>query len=379
MQLLAIAAVLLLILGFQNWLYRKYALQNVRYRCYLSRNQVFEGEEIELVEELENGKWLPLPWFKTEITASRWLDFAGAQSQLTDKSRFVPSFFSLRSYQKVSRRWKVRCMKRGEFSIDRVVLVTSDLLGNVNQSIGATDVHASVLVLPRPLGENQGVTTRHLTGDIAVRRALIEDPFWNAGVREYMDSDPMNRIHWPATAREQKLMVFQNDSSTRQSVTIVLNMQSRAMEHGSGAIDAEKMETAIRLCAGLFDSTLATGMPLRFAANCCTTGDRDTIFTEEYWGRDYVEGLFQLLARLQLRSTEEFFAFLSDHYQNFTSTDLVLVTGFVDERILDIVRRKQYDGVHVRVLLLGEIPPELDASGCEIAELSPADLEGGAA
>ena len=378
MQLLAIAAVLLVILSLQNWVYRKYALQNVHYRCYLSRDQVFEGEEIELVEEIENRKWLPLPWFKTEITVSRWLDFAGEQSQVSDKSRYVPSFFSLRSYQKVSRRWKLKCLKRGEYAIDRVVLVASDLLGNVNQSVGA-EVHSSILVLPRPLGEMTEIETRHLTGDRAVRRSLIEDPFLNAGVREYMEFDPMNRIHWPATAKEQKLMVFQNDSATSQSVTIILNMQSRAMEHGGTAIDADKMETAIRLCAGLFDSALAVGMPLRFAANCCTTDARDTIFTGEYWGRDYIESLFQLLARLKLRSTEEFFAFLGDCYHNITSTDLILVTGFVDERILEVVRRKQADGVRVRTMLLGEIPSEMDAAGCEIIALSPAQLEGGAA
>lgn len=374
MQLLALAAVLLVILSVQNWLYSKYALRNVHYRCYLSRDQVYEGEEIELIEELENRKWLPLPWFKTEITTSRWLDFAGTQSQLTDKSRFVPSFFSLKSYQKVSRHWKVICLKRGEYSIDRVVLVTSDLLGNVNQSIGA-EVHSSILVLPRPLGENDGITTRHLTGDIVVRRTLIEDPFYFSGVREYMDTDPMNRIHWPATAREQKLMVFQNESTTRQSVTILLNMQSRPLEHGIAAIDTEKMETAIRLCAGLFDSTLATGMPLRFAANCCTTDARDTILTGEFWGHDYVEGLFQLLARLRLKSTEEFIHFFSENYQNITSTDLVIVTGFLDEKIVGLIRRKQSDGVHVRTLLLGEVPPELNTAGCEIAEISPQELE----
>ena len=55
------------------------------------------------------------------------------------------------------------------------------------------------------------------------------------------------------------------------------------------------------------------------------------------------------------------------------------MTGFVDERILVVVRRKQADGVRVRTMLLGEIPADLDASGCEIFELSPAALEGGAA
>ena len=39
------------------------------------------------------------------------------RSQLTDRQRFVPSFFMLKSYQKVSRRWKVKCMKRGVYAV----------------------------------------------------------------------------------------------------------------------------------------------------------------------------------------------------------------------------------------------------------------------
>ena len=134
MEVVALALVCLLAVWLENVLYRKNAFKGLSYRCYLSRSQVFEGEEIELIEEIENRKWLPLPWFKSEITVSRWLEFAGAQSQLTDRQRFVPSFFMLKSYQRVSRRWKVRCLKRGEYSVEQIVLVTTDLLGNLCES-----------------------------------------------------------------------------------------------------------------------------------------------------------------------------------------------------------------------------------------------------
>ena len=374
MEVMALALICGLAIWLQNYIYRKNAFRGLKYRCYLSQDQVFEGEEIELIEEIENRKWLPLPWFKSEITASRWLEFAGAQSQVTDRQRFVPSFFMLKSYQKVSRRWKVKCLRRGEYAVEQIVLVTTDLLGNLTLSQGA-EAGAKVLVLPRPLEEDEiRVTPRSYTGDIIVRRSLIEDPFSIAGVREYSQFEPMNRIHWAATAREQKLMVYNNDSTSRQNVTIILNMQSREFEQFK-TIDEEVMENAIRVCAGLFQSTLVSGMPLRFITNAATDDSRTTIATNEFWGPEHVESLWQLLARLRLKSTEDFPIFLSDNYHSITSTDIVIVTAYLSERILEFVYRKQAEGVRLRVILLGEPQAGLDVSGCDLLQLVPLELE----
>ena len=130
----------------EGWLYRHFGARGLQYRCYLSASEVFEGDEIELVEELTNAKLLPMPWLKAEITASRFLEFAGTQSVVTDQTRFVSSFFSLRGYQKVVRRWKVKCLKFGTYSVERIVLVSSDLLGLESISHPA-GLSASVRVL----------------------------------------------------------------------------------------------------------------------------------------------------------------------------------------------------------------------------------------
>lgn len=374
MEVVALALVCLLAVWLENVLYRKNAFKGLSYRCYLSRSQVFEGEEIELIEEIENRKWLPLPWFKSEITVSRWLEFAGAQSQLTDRQRFVPSFFMLKSYQRVSRRWKVRCLKRGEYSVEQIVLVTTDLLGNLTLSQGAK-AGATVLVLPRPLTEDElQVTPRSFTGDIVVRRSLLEDPFSTAGVREYTQREPMNRIHWAATAREQRLMIYNNDSTSRQNLTVILNMQSREFEQFR-AIDEETMECAIRICAGLFESALNAGMPLCFVTNASTDDTRSTIFTNEFWGVEHIESLWQLLARLNLTSTEDFPIFLGDNYHAIQSTDIVLVTAYLSERVLEFVWRKQADGIRVKVILLGDVSDHTDVSACDLLQLMPQEVK----
>lgn len=369
MEFLALAAVLLGVIVLQNWLFQHKALEHLEYRCYLTADQVFEGDEIELVEELANKKWLPIPWLKSEITTSRWLDFAGAQSVVSDQSRFVPSFFMLGSYQKIVRRWKVRCLKRGEFEIEKVVLVSTDLFGSRSFS-RPEPVTAQILVLPRPLGDEAlAVRPRYLNGDILVRRQLLDDPFMIAGVREYTERDPMNKIHWSATAKEGRIMVYHNDYTSSQSVTVVLNLQSRPLEHFE-TLDRERMEDAIRVCARLFDETLQTGMPLRFLVNGSVDASRNSIVTSEYWGSEYVESLLQLLAKLKLASTEDFSRYLAGIYHDVTSTDLVIVTLYLNEAMTAFARRKDADGVHVRLILLGALPPDLDTSGCDLVILS---------
>ena len=353
MEFIAIIPIIFLLIWLQNRIYKKHAFQGLEYDCRLSTDKAFEGDEIELIETISNKKWLPLPWLKAEITASSWLDFAGAQSVVSDQSRFVPSFFMVKSYQKVVRKWKVTCLKRGEFGIQSIVLVSSDLLGFSSMS-SPTGITAHITVLPRPIGEEDlGVTPRYTSGDIVVKRHLIDDPFYISGVREYTERDPMNRIHWAATAKEQKIMVYNNDYTSRQSVTVVLNMQSRYYERAD-VIDKEVMENAIRVCAGIFDNTLSTGMPLRFMANAATVpGSREPTVTQESWGSEYVDSLLQVLAKLQLQCTNDFSEYLSSVYHDITSTDIVIVTAYVNQAIADFARNKAASGTNVRIFLLG--------------------------
>ena len=58
-----------------------------------------------------------------------------------------------------------------------------------------------------------------------------------------------------------------------------------------------------------------------------------------------------------------------------TSTDILLVTAYLNDRIVEFAARKRADGVRVRIILLGEVPAGLDASGCELLELLPLELK----
>ena len=361
MEFIALIALIVGAVLLQNWIFKKYTFQNLQYRCYFSTDEAEEGQEIQFVEEIVNRKWLPIPWLKSEITTSKWLEFADAQSIVTDKSRFVPSFFMVKGYQKVNRVWKLTCLKRGEFSIQKVILVSTDLLGNVPLS-QAVCCQASVLVLPKSVELNTSLLKpNYLYGDKPVRRYLLTDPFWTAGVREYKPGDPMNRIHWPATAIEQKIMVHNNESSSQRNLTVILNIQSREFENGNVVFE-KTVENAIRIAATLFEKSLDDQIPLRFLSN---SGSRQTVSTQEAWGEAYVTDLFRLLARLELYSCIDFYDYLSEIYHQVNSTDIVMITSYLGDPIFEFARKKRAVGISVKILLLDydsryEIPFECD-------------------
>ena len=92
--------------------------------------------------------------------------------------------------------------------------------------------------------------------------------------------------------------------------------------------------------------------------------------TGEYFGKEFVENLFVLLARLNVASTEDFGKYLNDIYHDVISTDIVLVTPYISEPILEFIRRKSYDGTSVRAFVIGQIPDTLDVGGCAVFSLA---------
>ncbi len=353
MEFVAIVLVIFLLIYLQNVVYKKYGFKNLEYHCYLNTNQAVEGDEIEIIEEITNGKWLPLAWFKAEITTSKYLDFAGAQSVVTDQSRFVPSFFMLKSYQKVVRRWKVTCLKRGNYKIHSVTLVSTDLLGNVSLSQAGVTT-GNLLVLPKPLMEEELTTSpRFFTGDIVVKRNPIEDPFEISGVREYTGVESMRDVNWASTARVGRLMVYQKDSTSKQSIATILNLQPKTFGEIQ-VVDKNLIEIAFKVCAGVFEQTLKTGMPVRFYCNSSVDSERETLITSEHWGMGHVESLMQILARLPVQNNEDFALFLKNVMYKINATDIFVVTCYIDEDMLNFAREMQWKGSTVKFLLLGK-------------------------
>jgi hypothetical protein len=226
MDVIALLIILLAVLWLQAYVLGNYAFRKLDYECKFSVSEAHEGDTIYLVETVYNGKLLPVPWLKVDIHTSRWLDFAGTCSVIAQDDRRVTSSFLLKSYQKTTRKWKLKCVKRGIFHTENVTLIGGDLLNLCNIS-DALPVNMTLTVYPEIVDLDEiFVPVNLLQSDKVVSRWIIDDPFMFSGIREHTPGDPMNRIHWPATARSSKLMVRKNEFTSQQNLTVILNMQS---------------------------------------------------------------------------------------------------------------------------------------------------------
>jgi len=350
---------LLLILAFAFWLqiqiFCRFALDKLEYNCEFSVSEAHEGDTISVVETVYNGKLLPVPWLRAEIHTSKWLDYAGTCSVIAQENRHVTSSFILRSYQKTTRKWKLKCLKRGIFNTENVTLVSGDLL-NFSTVSAAVPVNAKLIVYPEIIDlDRLFVPANPLQSDRVVNRWLIDDPFLVSGAREYAPGDPLNRIHWPASAKTGKLMVRKNEYTSQQNLTIFLNMQSQIYEYFD-TINKTKAELGIKVAATLLDDALRDGIPVRFVTNGCTQADaKEPIITGEAAGRDHIVSILRILAGLIMKNVKDFSAVLETMSDDITDSDVVIITAYLTEQICIQADRIAAAGSKVTILLLDTI------------------------
>lgn len=266
MEIVLMFLILVIFVLVQAIVYHKFGLKNVTYTVSISCDEAFEGDEIEITEVVENNKLLPLPWLKTEICTSRWLEFQGTTVKSSAEMRFVPSVFMLKGRQKCTRRWKAKCIKRGVFSLEDTAVVSCDIFGLVHSSTKFR-VDQSIRVLPTPFEiKDENISNDTYIGDIIVRRFILEDPFYISGAREYTGREAMNRIHWSCSAHSNELMVYNNEFTTDKSLLLIMNLQSVISDEKIN-IKPREIETAIKAAAYIIDKCYGMRVSFGFAAN----------------------------------------------------------------------------------------------------------------
>ncbi|MBR7039238.1 MAG: DUF58 domain-containing protein [Oscillospiraceae bacterium] len=258
----------------QAFVYSRYGLRSVTYSCRFSCDEVTEGDRLELIEEIENSGFLPLPYLRSEYAVSRWLDLADMHSTVTGRTRFVSSLFYLRGRSRITRRWKVQALQRGEYALPHVLLVSSDLLGTARSARPADPSDGILTVLPRPAsGVTLPQTIRSTSfGEHPVRRGLITDPAMAYERRPYTGREPMHRIDWKTTARTGTLTVRREEPVQERRLCVCFTAQQG--EYGLQRVSEEVSEHTIRVLAAVFEALTAAGEPFSVESNCLVHGER---------------------------------------------------------------------------------------------------------
>lgn len=145
-------------------------------------------------------------------------------------------------------------------------------------------------------------------------------------LRAYVLGDDLRRVHWPATARHDELMVRQEELPWQGRTTVVLD--DRAAVHSLDSF--ERMVSAAA-------SVLVAGTHRQDLVRIVTTSGSDSGFGA---GRSHVEGLLEALACLQPHDSGSLDAASELLGPNGVSGALVVLTGAVDGADLDAMRSR---------------------------------------
>ncbi len=346
MSVFVIIIVFLSIFLLITKVYNKNMMKNFSYNCFFSTDEAFEGDEVEFIEELTNNSFLPVPWIKSELSTSKWLDFAEFQSAVSDKSRFSASFFTLKSYSKTRRVWKVKCLKRGSYIFNNIMVVASDLFGMNISSISISEeklLQTKITVLPVcSVNSYDKSNIKNNIGDIFIKNHIISDPFYINGVRDYTTTDSFQKINWSATAKEQKLMVNRNDFTTNRNITIILNIQSTSYDV-TESLFINNTEICIKTCASLLKIFLDTGISVRLLSNTVFEyGD----IPVDIMCTDHMSSL-RILSNLSYKISTVFEKYLEAIIPTLDSPEIIIISPYSNEYISSL----QYIFSNIRIIV----------------------------
>ena len=226
-----------------------------------------------------SGYWIP--WLLIEDRLSKValklpppaLELIGRSARL---QWFRPRQVSLMTYT-------LRGLRRGYFQIGPSIIETGDLLG-LHRSYRVVSQPQYLVVLPKII-ELQGmeISSRRPMGDLRVNDRGMEDPTMMVGIRQYIAGDPINRVHWKATARTGVLhtRMFQPTCMQGAMILLDLHVATNPEQH-----EPVRTDLAVTAAASIANMLYHMGQPFGLVTNGRDAADRmreistENVFTD---------------------------------------------------------------------------------------------------
>jgi uncharacterized protein (DUF58 family) len=236
------------------------------------------GDVVAVMVRVRNtGRW-PVPWALLEDLLPRRA-LIHDPPNLAVRGRRV-QLAMIRPGGTNSLLYQLQCNRRGYYQLGPLVMETGDLFGLHRRYRVVTDPHF-LLVYPKivPLAAFD-IASRRPIGEVRMTYRLYEDPTRIAGVRRYEAGDPLNRVHWRATARTGLLHSKVYEPSTVAGITLLLDYHQDSYEARHEPL---RSELAVTAAASLANAVYELGQQVGLVTNGRDAADRIRV---EGWGYD---------------------------------------------------------------------------------------------
>ncbi len=355
--LLLLLDVIVVIIAFTSWLWGRYCLAGVSYTRRFAMDRLFFGEETEFWIELINAKPLPLTWLKADDDFPQDLPILRSETAhgTRPQRRVLTNVYSLRWYEKVRRRYRVRGERRGVYHIGPAQISSGDLFGFHLRHTVMPDLH-TVLVYPKivPL-EQLGLPVARPLGDYGSERRIVDDPLRAAGVRDYHAGDSVRHLHWKATAHRGALQTKTFDPSAAPNWMICLNIQT--LEHLYEGVVTDYLETAIVVAASLAYAGLEARRSVGLAANSNIRESKEWVHLAASRHAQQAAHLLEALAELNSMPLLTFDRLLQMERPRLPyGASIFAITSLLNENILNALIDLRTKGHPVALILVGRQP-----------------------
>jgi uncharacterized protein (DUF58 family) len=247
-------------------------------RCGQSTAEI--GDTVPVRVTVRNTGWLPVPWVLLEDLLPSAQGQPPTLSRLKVKGKRL-QIGMVRGGGEVELRYKLQMNMRGYYQVGPVVMESGDLFGLHRRYRVETEPHY-VLVYPKvvPL-EGYDLASRRPVGEIRLTHRLYEDPTRISGVREYQAGDPLNRVHWRATARTGQMHCKVYEPSTIAGITVLLDFHEAGYYRQA---EPTRSDLAITAAASLAGAVYEMGQQVGLVTNGRDAADRIRL---EGWDHDY--------------------------------------------------------------------------------------------
>ncbi|MEX2176079.1 MAG: DUF58 domain-containing protein [Pirellulaceae bacterium] len=237
------------------------------------------GETVAVMVTLQNTGNLPIAWVLAE-------DLLPSEALLYDPPRLKVTgrrvnLAMLKGRSRRSILYQLTPTRRGYYQIGPLVLETGDLFGLHRRYRVATEPQF-LLVLPKvlPLAGYE-VSSKRPIGEVRMTYRLFEDPTRISGVRAYEPGDPLNRVHWRATARTGQLHSKVYEPSTVAGATILLEFHTATHDRRN---EPHRSELAVTAAASIANAVYLLGQQVGLVTNGRDAADR---IRQEGWAHDH--------------------------------------------------------------------------------------------
>ncbi len=244
-------------------------------------------------------------------------------------------------------RWHVQAplKKRGVYSLGPPRVFSSDPFGlfRLSRAFQGTE---EVTVYPLTVDlHNFWLSPNDLFHQGSHYQHIHESAPSVSNIRDYNPGDGLQRIHWPSTARTQKLMVKQFENEIGNHLWIVLDMH-----HGvkaGGDIDNTE-EYGITIAASIAERFLATGWPVGLIAH-----GEARCFLAPQLGGAALDDILRALAMARATGSEALAETLRQSWSHFgASSRVVIITSSADSAWIEHVSTSSIQRPQLTVVLI---------------------------